>query len=44
MVIWNAIEEYGKNGSTEEAAVYEGTSIGHAFGTIVRETLGIDSL
>jgi hypothetical protein len=32
------------NGGSEEVAVYEGGRIGHALGSIVRETLGIDSL
>lgn len=38
------ISEYGQNGWTEEVAEYEGGRVGHAIGTIVRETLGIERL
>jgi hypothetical protein len=35
---------YGKNGWSEEVAVYEGGRIGNAIGTIVRAMFGLDKM
>ena len=38
------LSEYGKNGWSEEVAVYEGGRFGNAIGTIIRVMFGLDRI